>query len=135
MKYLISIIGILIVLGLAYLVSNNRKDIKFRYIGIMIVLQILLTLLLLNTKVGYFIIRAIAVVFERLLEYAAEGITFVFGGLANEGQAPFFLTVLLPIVFISVLIGILQHFKILPFIMRWLGYLLSKVNGMGKLES
>lgn len=135
MKYLISIIGILIVLGLAYLVSNNRKDIKFRYIGIMIVLQILLTLLLLNTKVGYFIIRAIAVVFERLLQYAAEGITFVFGGLANEGQAPFFLTVLLPIVFISVLIGILQHFKILPFIMRWIGYLLSKVNGMGKLES
>lgn len=135
MKYLISIIGILIVLGLAYLVSNNRKDIKFRYIGIMIVLQILLTLLLLNTKVGYFIIRAIAVVFEKLLEYAAEGIQFVFGGLANEGQAPFFLTVLLPIVFISVLIGILQHFKILPFIMRGIGYLLSKVNGMGQLES
>ena len=135
MKYLISIIGILIVLGLAYIVSNNRKDIKFRYIGIMIVLQILLTLLLLNTKIGYFIIRAIAVVFEKLLEYAAEGITFVFGGLANEGQAPFFLTVLLPIVFISVLIGILQHFKILPFIMRGIGYLLSKVNGMGQLES
>ena len=135
MKYLISIIGILIVLGLAYIVSNNRKDIKFRYIGIMIVLQILLTLLLLNTKVGYFIIRAIAVVFEKLLEYAAEGIQFVFGGLANEGQAPFFLTVLLPIVFISVLIGILQHFKILPFIMRGIGYLLSKVNGMGQLES
>ena len=135
MKYLISIIGILIVLGLAYLISNNRKDIKFRYIGIMIVLQILLTLLLLNTKVGYFIIRAIAVVFEKLLEYAAEGIQFVFGGLANEGQAPFFLTVLLPIVFISVLIGILQHFKILPFIMRGIGYLLSKVNGMGQLES
>ena len=135
MKYLISIIGILIVLGLAYIVSNNRKDIKFKYIGIMIVLQILLTLLLLNTKVGYFIIRAIAVVFEKLLQYAAEGITFVFGGLANEGQAPFFLTVLLPIVFISVLIGILQHFKILPFIMRGIGYLLSKVNGMGQLES
>ena len=135
MKYLISIIGILIVLGLAYIVSNNRKDIKFKYIGIMIVLQILLTLLLLNTKIGYFIIRAIAVVFEKLLQYAAEGITFVFGGLANEGQAPFFLTVLLPIVFISVLIGILQHFKILPFIMRGIGYLLSKVNGMGQLES
>ncbi len=135
MKYLISIIGILIVLGLAYIVSNNRKDIKFKYIGIMIVLQILLTLLLLNTKVGYFIIRAIAIVFEKLLEYAAEGYSFVFGGIANEGQAPFFLTVLLPIVFISVLIGILQHFRILPFIMRGIGYLLSKVNGMGQLES
>lgn len=135
MKYLISIIGILIVLGLAYIVSNNRKDIKFKYIGIMIVLQVLLTLLLLNTKVGYFIIRGIAIVFEQLLRYAEEGIVFVFGGIANEGQAPFFLTVLLPIVFISVLIGILQHFRILPFIMRGIGFLLSKVNGMGQLES
>ena len=135
MKYLISIIGILIVLGLAYIVSNNRKEIKFKYIGIMIVLQILFTLLLLNTKIGYFIIRAIAVVFETLLAYAAEGISFVFAGIANEGQSPFFLNVLLPIVFISVLIGILQYFKILPFIMRGIGYLLSKVNGMGQLES
>jgi nucleoside transport protein len=69
------------------------------------------------------------------LEWANEGITFVFGGIVNEGASPFFLNVLLPIVFISALIGILQHFKILPFIMKWIGFLLSKVNGMGKLES
>ena len=50
-------------------------------------------------------------------------------------QAPFFLTVLLPIVFISALIGILQHLKILPFLMKGIGWVLSKVNGMGKLES
>src|SRR5690606_12194407 len=47
----------------------------------------------------------------------------------------FFLTVLLPIVFISALIGILQYLKILPFIMKGIGFLLSKVNGMGRLES
>ena len=49
--------------------------------------------------------------------------------------APFFLTVLLPIVFISVLIGIAQYIKVLPVIIRYLGLILSKVNGMGKLES
>jgi nucleoside transporter len=42
---------------------------------------------------------------------------------------------LLPIVFIAVLIGILQHFKILPIIIRGIGLLLSKINGLGKLES
>src|SRR5690606_17883258 len=74
-------------------------------------------------------------VFSVLLEYANEGVSFVFGGMANEGEAPFFLTVLLPIIFISVLIGILQHLKILPFFMKGVGWVLSKVNGMGKLES
>ncbi|MBL1705687.1 pyrimidine nucleoside transporter NupC, partial [Klebsiella pneumoniae] len=47
----------------------------------------------------------------------------------------FFLTALLPIVFFAVLIGILQHFKILPIFIRAIGTLLSKVNGLGKLES
>ncbi len=40
----------------------------------------------------------------------------------------------MPIVFISALIGILQHIKVLPYIIKALGFLLS-VNGMGKLES
>ena len=47
----------------------------------------------------------------------------------------FFLKVLCPIVFISALIGILQHIRVLPVIIRAIGFLLSKVNGMGKLES
>lgn len=135
MQYVISVLGILIVLFLAWLASSNRKEIKIRPIITMIVIQILLSLLLLNTEFGLIIIRGIAAVFSTLLEYASEGIAFVFGGIANEGEAPFFLTVLLPIVFISALIGILQHLKILPFLMKGIGVLLSKVNGMGKLES
>ncbi|MFS0878718.1 NupC/NupG family nucleoside CNT transporter [Bacillus sp. 7586-K] len=135
MQYVISILGILVVLFLAWLASSNRKEIKFIPIITMIIIQILLSLLLLNTEFGLIIIKGIAAVFNKLLEYASEGITFVFGGIANEGEAPFFLTVLLPIVFISALIGILQHLKILPFLMKGIGLLLSKVNGMGKLES
>ncbi|MFJ7649182.1 NupC/NupG family nucleoside CNT transporter [Lysinibacillus sp. NPDC097279] len=135
MQYIISILGILIVLFLAWLASTNRKEIKFKPIITMIVIQILLSLLLLNTEFGLIIIKGIATVFNKLLEYASEGVSFVFGGLANEGEAPFFLTVLLPIIFISALIGILQHLKILPFIMKGIGWVLSKVNGMGKLES
>ncbi|MDI2586556.1 NupC/NupG family nucleoside CNT transporter [Psychrobacillus sp. NEAU-3TGS] len=135
MNYLISILGLIVVLALAWVASNNRKGIKIRPIIQMLVIQVILTYLLLNTKFGLILIKGIAAGFEKLLEFANEGINFVFGGLANEGQAPFFLTALLPIVFISVLIGILQHIKVLPFIMKWLGWIISKVNGMGKLES
>lgn len=135
MKFLIAILGLLIVFGLAFLVSSDRKKVKIKPIILMVVIQLVLTYLLLNTKFGLVIINSIADGFGKLLEWANEGITFVFGGIVNEGASPFFLNVLLPIVFISALIGILQHFKILPFIMKWIGFVLSKVNGMGKLES
>ncbi|WP_285768033.1 nucleoside transporter C-terminal domain-containing protein [Peribacillus sp. SI8-4] len=135
MKFLIAILGLLIVFGLALLVSSDRKKVKIKPIIFMVIIQLILTYLLLNTKFGLVIINSIADGFGKLLEWANEGISFVFGGIANDGAAPFFLNVLLPIVFISALIGILQHFKILPFIMKWIGLLLSKINGMGKLES
>ncbi|WP_153126845.1 NupC/NupG family nucleoside CNT transporter [Peribacillus tepidiphilus] len=135
MTYIISVLGLVVVLGLALLVSNNRKNIKFKPIALMVVIQLLLSFLLLNTKFGLILIKGIAKVFEKLLEYANEGVVFVFGGLMNEGEFTFFLNVLLPIVFISVLIGIFQYVKILPLIMKGIGLLLSKINGMGKLES
>lgn len=135
MKFLIAILGLLIVFGLAIIVSSDRKKVKIKPIILMVVIQLVLTYLLLNTNFGLVIINSIADGFGKLLEWANEGITFVFGGIVNEGASPFFLNVLLPIVFISALIGILQHFKILPFIMKWIGFVLSKVNGMGKLES
>ena len=135
MNYLISFCGLLLVFGLAFLFSNNKKEIRYKNLAILLLVQFLLAALLLNTKFGYILIKGIANVFDHLLSYASSGITFVFGGLANEGQSPFFLDVLLPIVFISVLIGILQHFKILPFLMKWIGLFISKISGMGKLES
>ncbi|MEH7224134.1 nucleoside transporter C-terminal domain-containing protein [Bacillus sp. JJ1566] len=135
MHYAISILGILVVLFLAWLASSNRKKVKLKPIILMLVIQIILAIFLLNTEFGLIIITGISAIFNMLLEYANEGISFVFGGMANNGEAPFFLNVLLPIIFISVLIGILQYLKILPFLMKGIGWLLSKVNGMGKLES
>ncbi|KQL50753.1 pyrimidine nucleoside transporter NupC [Heyndrickxia shackletonii] len=135
MKYVIAIIGLLVVLGLALLASNNKKQVRYRPIILMIVIQIILAALLLNTEFGLIFIKWIANIFVKLLDYAQQGISFVFGGIANKGESPFFLNVLLPIVFISVLIGIFQYLRILPLIMRGIGFVLSKVNGMGKLES
>lgn len=135
MKYLLFLAALVMIFLLAYFVSNDRGKIKYKPILLMLVIQLVLTFLLLNTELGLILIRAISRLFDQLLEYAASGIQFVFGGLANEGEMPFFLNVLLPIVFISVLIGIAQHLRILPVIIRGLGMVLSKINGLGKLES
>lgn len=135
MKYLIGIIGLIVFLGLAWIASSGKKRIKIRPIVVMLILQFILGYILLNTGVGNFLVGGFAKGFNYLLEYAAEGINFVFGGLVNADQTTFFMNVLLPIVFISALIGILQKWKILPFIIKYIGIALSKINGMGRLES
>ncbi|MDR0267510.1 NupC/NupG family nucleoside CNT transporter [Paenibacillus sp.] len=135
MKYLIAVLGLLVVFALSFVASNNKRGIRYRPIIVMIVLQFILAFFLLNTVFGTVLIKGFSDIFNNLLSYASEGINFVFGGIANEGQFPFFLNVLLPIIFISALIGILQYIKVLPIIIRFIGLVLSKINGMGKLES
>ncbi|OBZ11082.1 MULTISPECIES: NupC/NupG family nucleoside CNT transporter [Bacillales] len=135
MKFLIAILGLLVVLGLSYVASNNKKNIKYKPLIIMVLLQVVLAYALLNTAIGEILIKGFSGMFEKLLGFAHEGIDFVFGGLLNEGQFSFFFSALLPIVFISALIGILQYIKVLPFIIKYIGLVLSKINGMGKLES
>lgn len=135
MKYIIGIIGLVIFCALALLVSNNRKAIRYRPIFVMFVCQFLMAALLLKTPYGKMAIAAVAKCFGSLLSYASEGVNFVFGGLVNAGELSFFISVLLPIVFISALIGILQHWGILGFVIKYIGLGLSKLNGMGRLES
>ncbi len=135
MNYLLAVVGLLVVFLLAYVASNSRKQIRYRSIFIMLILQFLLAFVLINTEIGEVFIGGFAAVFSILISFAMEGIGFVFGGLAKGEQVAFFFSVLLPIVFISALIGILQYTKILPFVIKYIGIVLSKVNGMGKLES
>lgn len=135
MVYLHFILGLVVIAVLALLASNNRKNIKYRYIIQLLIIELALAYFLLNSSAGTGIVKEFADAFNGLLSFASDGTNFVFGNLSNNNDFNFFLNVLMPIVFISALIGILQHIKVLPYIIKGLGFLLSKINGMGKLES
>lgn len=135
MKYIIGVVGLIVILALAWIGSSDKKNIKYKPIFLMLILQFVLGFILLNTQVGNYLVGSIANGFDVLLACAGDGVNFVFGGLVNNGQFSFFISVLLPIIFISALIGILQYLKILPFVIKYIGLVLSKINGMGKLES
>jgi nucleoside transport protein len=127
--------GLVLVFLLGTLASYNRRGIRLRPIAIMLAVQLVLAFVLLNTEVGVALIGAVSRAFGKLMELGVTGVDFVFGGLENQGVSNFFLDVLLPIIFISVLIGMLNYFRLLPVIIRGVGLALSAVNGMGKLEN
>ncbi|EAP2453816.1 nucleoside permease NupC [Salmonella enterica subsp. enterica serovar Enteritidis] len=129
------VLALAVVAVLALLVSSGRKKIRIRYVIQLLVIEVLLAWFFLNSDVGLGFVKGFSEMFEKLLGFANEGTNFVFGSMNDQGLAFFFLKVLCPIVFISALIGILQHIRVLPVVIRAIGFLLSKVNGMGKLES
>ncbi|MGO1296409.1 MAG: NupC/NupG family nucleoside CNT transporter [Vibrio sp.] len=128
-------LAIVVIFALALIVSYDRKQIKIRYIIQLVVIEILLAWFLLNSKAGIVAVSSFAGLFDELMKFAGQGTEFVFGNMSKQGLAYVFLNVLCPIIFISALIGILQHFRILPWFIRIVGTVLSKINGMGKLES
>lgn len=129
------ILALVVIFFLAFIFSNDRQKIRPRVILQLIVIEALLAWFFLHASSGLAVVTAVSGFFENLLTYAAQGSDFVFGGMSKAGLAFIFLGVLCPIIFISALIGIMQHLRILPLLIRIVGTVLSKVNGMGKLES
>ena len=135
MSILFTFTGILFALLIAFLFSFNRKGINFKKPAIMLAIQIIIVLFMMNTTIGLNILTTLGAFFEGLINISNAGINFVFGDLQNKDGSTFFLNVLLPLVFISVLIGILNYFKILPFIIKYVGIIINKITHMGHLES
>ncbi|AIT09433.1 nucleoside permease [Candidatus Francisella endociliophora] len=134
-KSLYFILGLFVIYLLGYIWSNNRKGIKYKNLIIILVVQLVLAKLMLSTSAGIDIINYINEGFEVLLASTHVGVSFVFGDLADKKEFIFFFNAAMPIVVMSAVIGILQYFKVLQFLIVAIGTVLSKVTGMGKLES
>lgn len=129
------ILALAIICCLALLASHDRKKIRPRILLQLVIIEGALAWFFLHASSGLSVVSSVSGFFETLLNFAAQGTDFVFGNMRSQGLAFIFLGVLCPIVFISALIGILQHIRVLPLLIKCVGTLLSRINGMGKLES
>ncbi|MCV2508444.1 MAG: NupC/NupG family nucleoside CNT transporter [Candidatus Lightella neohaematopini] len=134
-NFLHSLLTIIIIVFLTTVLNKKRREIKVRFILQLLLIEILLAYILLHSSVGLILVNLLSNIFNKLLTFAFSGTEFVFGGMYKYKLAFFFITALCPIIFVSVLIGILQYIRVLPIIIITIGTILSKVSGMGKLES
>ena len=116
------VIGIIIILGLAYLWSNNKKAINYRTVLTGLALQIFLAIFILKTALGQGIFNVLGRAINKLLDFSSEGALFVFGDLTKvtsnlpEGvvKSGVFLFTLLPtIIFVCVLVSMAYHVGIM----------------------
>lgn len=118
MERFTGVIGILTILGLAFLWSNNRRKINFRLVVTGLLLQIALAVFILKVPIGQKFFYWLGLAVNKLLDFSKEGALFVFGDLTKVTQilpdsivkSGVFLFILIPtIIFVCVLMAMAYH--------------------------
>ena len=138
MKILINLLGIAVVMGIMYLLSSSKKDIPYKTVIKAFLIQVLIGFILVKFPLGRLVIEKVSAVVTQVLSYGAEGITFVFGSLADASSPTgsiFGIQTLGNIIFISALVGGLYYLGILGFIVKIIGTIVGKLLGTSKVES
>ncbi len=132
-----SVLGIVVLLVIAVLFSNNRKAINLRTVLGALAIQIGFAALILYVPFGRDALQATANGVSNVIAYGNEGINFVFGGLANPSNVGFIFAVkVLPIiVFFSGLISVLYYLGIMQVVIKVIGGALQVALGTSKAES
>ncbi|WP_374284049.1 NupC/NupG family nucleoside CNT transporter [Novosphingobium sp.] len=137
MQIVNSVLGMALILVLAFLLSSDRKAIRLRVVGAAFALQAGFAALVLYVPWGNMLLQTIAAGVSALLGFAHAGTEFIFGPLAKPeiGGNSFAISALPVIIFFAALISILYYLGIMQLVIRWIGGALEKITGITKVES
>jgi CNT family concentrative nucleoside transporter len=131
------ILGLLTMLGLAYVFSTNRRAIRLKTVAWGLGLQFAFAVFVLRMSIGQKTFQVAKEGVTRLLGYSYAGSHFVFGDLANTGsQLGYFAFGVLPtVIFIAAFFAVLYHLGIMQIIIRVFAWVMTRVMGASGAES
>lgn len=138
MQFIYSIIGILLVLGIVYAISFNRKSVSLSLIGKALIVQFIIALILVRIPLGQQVVSVVSTGVTKVINCGQAGLNFVFGSLADSGAKTgfiFAIQTLGNIVFLSVLVSLLYYVGILGFVVKWIGKGVGKIMKSSEVES
>lgn len=136
MNILMSLVGVVVLLAIGFLLSNNKKAINLRTVGGALAIQAAFGGFVLYVPVGKDILKGMSDAVSSVIGFAQNGIGFLFGDLANFKLGFIFAVNVLPvIVFFSSLIAVLYYLGVMQWIIRIIGGGLQKALGTSRTES
>ena len=146
MERFTGLIGIALIFGIAFAMSNNRKAINYRLVLSGLAIQLLLAVFILKTAIGKNIFGFLASGVKKVLSFSDQGAEFVFGIAANKDSqltrvlGPqygfiFFFRVIPTIVFVAVIISILYHLGIMQRVVKVFAWVVYKIMGVSGAEA
>ena len=136
MALLLNILGIIVVIGGLYLFSENKDKVDKKLIAKALIAQFIFAFLLVKFPLGQNIVRVVSDFVTNILNYGFEGVSFVFGSLADGSTGYIFaISVLANIVFTAALVAALYYLGVINFVVSLIGGAIQKLFGTSKVES
>ncbi len=137
MKLILNLLGIAVILGLTFLLSWDRKNIRWKAVIRAVVIQFVIAVLLVKVPIGRTIVSVVSGGVTAIINCGQEGISFVFGVLADGASTGsiFIVQTLGNIIFVSALVSLLYYIGVLGFVVKWIGKGVGKLMGTTEVES
>lgn len=143
MNTAIGILGIVVLLGIGYLLSENRRAINVRTVVLAFTIELVLGGLILYSPAGQHVLFVMAEAVTTVINFNNAGTSFIFGGLVSDKMFEVFgsggfviaLRVLPIIVFFSALSAVLYYLGIMQILVRWVGGALQRLLKTSRAES
>ncbi|HDT3150257.1 TPA: NupC/NupG family nucleoside CNT transporter [Morganella morganii subsp. morganii] len=143
MNTAIGILGIVVLLGIGYLLSENRRAINLRTVVLAFTIELALGGLILYSPAGQHVLFVMAEAVTTVINFNNAGTSFIFGGLVSDKMFEIFgsggfviaLRVLPIIVFFSALSAVLYYLGIMQILVRWVGGALQRLLKTSRAES
>ena len=138
MHHLIGVLGMLTMMGLAYLFSSNRAAINYKTVGWGLGLQIVFAFLVMRWEYGRILFQKAGAAVNWLLDFSFFGSSFVFGDLGKKGSSMgfFFAFQVLPtIIFIAAVFALLYHWGVMQVVIKLAAWVMTRLMGASGAES
>jgi len=131
------LLGISAIIVIAYLLSNNKKNIDWKTIGIGLLSQLIIAVGVIKVDAVKIFFEKIGEVFLAIVVYTNEGTKVLFGELANSDKygAIFAFQILPVIIFFSALTSVLYYYGIIQKVVKGMAWLLTKLLNISGQES
>jgi CNT family concentrative nucleoside transporter len=133
MSRLVSALGLVVFLLIGYLLSTNRRAVRWRTVAWGIALQVLVAVVIIKTPLGFAVFRFIGELAKRFLDFSDAGAAFVFGEGFTEHLFAF--KVLPTIIFVSSCMTLLYYFGVLQRVVEALAFVMMRTMGTSGAES
>ena len=138
MHRFVGILGMLVLLGIAWTLSTNRRAIRYKTVAWGLGLQVVFAFLVMRWTYGQWIFERLGAGANWLLDFAFYGSTFVFGDLGQKHSPKgfFFAFQALPtIIFIAAFFALLYHFGVMQLIVKAAARVMTNLMGASGAES
>lgn len=144
MERFVGIFGIIFIFLLAYLMSNNKKAINYKTVGMGFLLQVGLALFVFKFPLGRALFMSIGIFIQKILDFAKEGGAFVFGPLISNtklenifglGSNVFALQLISSLIFMMIIVNILYFYGIMQRIVPIFGKAMNKLMNVSGAEA